>query len=556
MKKKFFTLTILSIFALVVLMSGVSALELSANPSSVTLSNSTPSASVNVSSDINFNLTSSLSETKTIEDKNNHEIDIKLTAQGDTTKVTSILFNLNITKADSNFDIGTYSTKFNITGVNSTNDSTLVTVKFNKKFYEKANEGKLNIREPEFSVEEGFGDDEDFWYPLDLIKVRAEVENNGDGELDDIEIETCLFDKTEGRCILDEEDMNLSENDFSLESGDSIDVDAFFRLNPDDLNAGNKDYTFYVRAIGEIDDSDSQFDGNETGISNSKDIEIRTDEEFIIADDLTHSELVSCKEEFQLSGKLWNVGDEEIDEEDLFLRIIQPDLGIDRAFNFSETLDEFDYLEFTTTFSIPSDAYERTYPIELVVYDDEDLEDNDIYENNEDDQSIFRAYVEVSGNCVYATSETTDISASLESGGKAGENLVVKTTVTNNGDKEATYMLSVSGHSGWGSLINITPSELTLSPGESGDATITLSTNKDTSGEKTFDIESYSGGQPIKKQPVQVTLESSGFSLSGITGGAISEGNWYLWGIGLVNVLLVAAIIFVVIRMARSSKEA
>ena len=52
-------------------------------------------------------------------------------------------------------------------------------------------------------------------------------------------------------------------------------------------------------------------------------------------------------------------------------------------------------------------------------------------------------------------------------------------------------------------------------------------------------------------QPVSFNIEekSGGF---GITGGAINSDNWYLWGIGALNVILVVIIIIVAIRIAKS----
>jgi hypothetical protein len=46
-------------------------------------------------------------------------------------------------------------------------------------------------------------------------------------------------------------------------------------------------------------------------------------------------------------------------------------------------------------------------------------------------------------------------------------------------------------------------------------------------------------------------IEQSGFA--GITGGLISEGNWPIWTIGAINVVLVFVIILVALKVARKS---
>ena len=57
-------------------------------------------------------------------------------------------------------------------------------------------------------------------------------------------------------------------------------------------------------------------------------------------------------------------------------------------------------------------------------------------------------------------------------------------------------------------------------------------------------------------KPVSVFIEKRDGFFSKITGSVVGikdSGNWYLWGIGVVNVLLVLAIVFVVVRMLRRS---
>ena len=57
------------------------------------------------------------------------------------------------------------------------------------------------------------------------------------------------------------------------------------------------------------------------------------------------------------------------------------------------------------------------------------------------------------------------------------------------------------------------------------------------------------------EQPVSLTVKQSGFGFPGITGNIISEGNWYLWGIGALNVLLVVIIIIVAFKIAKKGDK-
>jgi len=54
----------------------------------------------------------------------------------------------------------------------------------------------------------------------------------------------------------------------------------------------------------------------------------------------------------------------------------------------------------------------------------------------------------------------------------------------------------------------------------------------------------------LVRQPVSVTIaESKGFL--GITGNVFAGGNSLIWGIGLLNLILVIVIIVVAVRIAR-----
>jgi uncharacterized membrane protein len=413
------------------------------------------------------------------------------------------------------------------------------------------NEGDLDIEILEFSVKEGFGDDEDYWYPFDEIEVEVEVKNNGDWEIEDIELEICLLDVKEGTCVMDEDDMSIDFDKFDLEESGEDDEKTIiisFKVDADDLEGGNDDYKFYVKAIGTIDDSDSDYDEDETCASDSKEIEIRTDENFIILNDFEFPEIVQCGTEVTILADIWNIGDNKIDEDDIFIRIYSKDLKIDKLINVDD-ISSFDREKLELTIKIPEQAIEGYYKIEFIVYDDEDYSNNDVYENSEEDQAIYVIDIKVEGGCVYEPEVI--VTASLESEAKAGQELIVKTTLTNTGEDVATYNIVLTGFEAWATVTSIEPNTVVLGAGESTEILITLNVNKDVSGDKLFNVEVLNEQGSAKKQPVSITIDESLKGLSFLTGNVISEGNWYLWGIGALNIILVIIIILVALKVAK-----
>jgi len=390
---------------------------------------------------------------------------------------------------------------------------------------EKGSELKIKIKDISII---GFGDDEE-WLPLDKIEVEVKVENDGDDDIDDIAIEWGLYDLESGDWYVDDE-----ESDFNLKDGDDKVLTFSFNLddNIDELENGN--YVLYVWANAEVDNDTK----TEVCISDSEVIEIIIENDFVILYDIESPETVSCGADFQITADVWNIGDS--DQDDVSVKVYNSELGINELVTIGD-IDEFDS-EFLDVFvEIPKDAEEKSYLIRFTVYD----EDNDVYENDfDEDESVFTIPLKVEGNCKIDV--TAVVSASLESGGKAGEELIIKSIITNSGDKSATYTVNVAGYASWASLDNIDQSTFTLDDGESKEIFITFNVDKDASGDKTFNIEVLSENQLIATQPVSVSIEKSAFSLTD----NITENSW-LWGIGLLNLILIIAIIVVAVKLAR-----
>ena len=144
------------------------------------------------------------------------------------------------------------------------------------------------------------------------------------------------------------------------------------------------------------------------------------------------------------------------------------------------------------------------------------------------------------------------VSASLESGGEAGEELVVRATITNTGISQASYLVNAAGFASWADSANLDPNSFTLNVGASRDVLITLNIRDDASGNQAFELEVISENELLISQPVSVTIkESSAGFLTGRILGGLGEGNSFLWILGLLNVVLVVVIIVVAVRVMR-----
>ena len=382
-----------------------------------------------------------------------------------------------------------------------------------------------------------FGSDEDFWYPLDNVKIRVNIENNGNEKISSIKTEWAIYTK-DGEKITDGD-----ESTFSLSNGDDKDIEFSFEIDPKDLDADTQDYVLCVRATGD----DKEFDVD-TCSSDSQDVEIRIEDNFVILGEITIPETVQCGQEITISGDVWNIGAD--DQDSVYVILYNQKLGLNNVKVDVGDINSLDSETFSYTFKVPKDASldGKTQVIEIRVYD----EDNDIYENEENDKSTFTPSLKVSGGCGLISGQDVLVSAALASGGKAGQDLTIKATITNAGSDKTTFLVSASGYDAWASSATLDQTQVELNAGQSKEVIITLKVNSDAVGENIFDIGVSSNGVSLAKQPVSVTIEKAGFTFPGFTGNVINSGNWYLWGIGLLNVILVLIIIIVAVKVAKS----
>ncbi len=404
------------------------------------------------------------------------------------------------------------------------------------------NPGSLDIRKIDFTnkgMQYGnFGKDDE-WFTLDNIEVQIEVRNNGNDNVDDVEVSWGLYDTKTNQWIIDYD----NEDEFNIKDGNKEFLTVSFNLNDDldvdleDLSDGNN-YKFYVTASGTVDNSTAP----KTAVSDFEQATIVVESDFVVLDNFQLPETTSCGSTVEVSADAWNIGDSDQDE--VSVLITNKELGLEEEILVGD-MDAFDNQKFSFNLKVPSNVTEKTYVMKFEVLN----EDKDVYQNDyDDDYAEFSVPLIVKGGCTGSAAPAT-VTANLVSGGKAGQDLVVKATVTNTGSASSAYVLSASGQGQWASSYTVDPATLTLPAGQTGTATYTFKVNGDATGEQTFYMELVSGTQ-ITRQPVSVTITPAGF-FDSITGGAISGGNSWVWGLGVLNVILLIVIILVAMRVMR-----
>lgn len=535
MKSKVLSLFGLGILALIVFTSLVSAAITFTNVP--TLSRNGTSATINISSTINetlnFTLTTITESGKTITFSPISDLVISDAPAPHTLTLTYFI------QDDFDFRLGkTYSTILTATG--TTSPAVPQTISFevsdpSNYIEDVADDGKLDISIDDITVEKGFGDDNE-WYPLDEISAKINVENNygdSDNKIRNIYVKWGLYDQNTGKWVIGIE----KETKFSLDGGEDKTLTVNFKLDsPDDFQDHEDDnYLFYAWATG-----DNEVTDNSTSTTASESVDLGIESDFVVLNDIKLPETAACGSEVQITADVWNIGDS--DQQDVYVQIINTKLGINKEVSIGD-IDAFEKAALDFTFTIPTDLEEGNFPIKLIVYN----EDDEVYSSSNDDDSIVTSTLNIQEACVF--NPKLAITAVIESGGKAGQELVVKTTVKNTDTKTRTFTVNAADYASWAELVETSPEQIALDAGETGEITVTLNVNKNVEGEQSFSVEFVEGNKVIP-QLVTVTVEKTGL-FSFLTGNVIQGNNWYLWAIGGLNILLVLMIVLVAVRVAR-----
>ena len=455
---------------------------------------------------------------------------VSMTSSGYTNgdNFNSSTVTLNLGTIDWNtFDLGrTYSDTFTIVD-NATENQTMTVEILNDEFCEYTNTGDLSVKIDDID-NLGMGDD-DAWYPLDEIEVTVELRNRGAEDIEDAEIEWGLYDPDNAEWIIeitDEDDPDVDEDDeekvtFTINLEDDIEGDL------EDLDEG--DYVLYVRATGEVDDDNDTI----TCGSDSDSIDVKIESDYVVLDDIKLTGTTMCGSVVQLTADVYNIGDDN--QDDVTVEIYSYTFDVNEVIDMGD-IDAFEKKSFSFEFQIPEGIEEQNYKIDLRVYD----EDNDLFENSDDDETEFQYTISVSGNCIVAPN--ANVLASLEEGGKAGQELKIRATVSNTGSVQETFTLEAADYSEWAELVSIEPAEVIVPKDSTKDVVLTFNVNSDADDKETFNLIVTDTRGASSTQPIAVTVEQ-GFGLRGSLGD-----NAYLWGIALANLVLIVIIIVVAVK--------
>lgn len=421
---------------------------------------------------------------------------------------------------------------------------------FDSNDFDTLSDSKIKVDIKDISVINGFGKNEK-WYLFDEIEVEVKVSTTGSRtgsriDVNDISLEWGLFDKSSGEWVIEVDE----EDEFDLDGGDKETFLIKFKLDDSlDVDLGNlkgANLVFYIRATGDTDEDSSETVCNSkyTG-KDFESISLKSESNFVMLDKIQFVNSASCGDKIQMSADVWNIGSRN--QEDVYVLIYNKELGINQKVEIGD-IDAFDSKKLNAIITIPKSAEEKTYIFTFYVYD----EDGDVYETKDDDSSVFYTELKVEGSCL--TTPTAAISAKLDSEAKAGKDLIVKATIVNTGSETKTFTISLDSYSDWAESATADKTSVTINAGASEDVLITLKVLSDAEGENGFDIEVLEGTKYMF-QPVSVIIEKASFfpSLTGLVSGF--GNNAYLYGIGALNLLLIAAIIFVAVKVARRKNE-
>ncbi len=202
--------------------------------------------------------------------------------------------------------------------------------------------------------------------PDEIVEIVIEIENEGELDVEDIELIIELRDE-DGDVVKDEENDELEDDeDFDLDEGDDEEFTFTFKM-PADAKDGDE-YTVYVEACGEDEDGVT-----ECAIDDSETIKIeREKHEVEISSAVISPSEIRCYDSFEVVIGLKNIGKKD---EDVQLTISSAELEISESQTFElEAYDDDDYKKtISKAFAAPSDLAVGVYTINIrAEYSDEE----------------------------------------------------------------------------------------------------------------------------------------------------------------------------------------
>ncbi len=442
----------------------------------------------------------------------------------------------------------------NTLNVQAISGSQIATANFNvKKTFcsgSTTSQTNLTIKSVDWS-NDGAGD-EDKWELLDELEIEVEIKNdNNDNDVDAV-VELGLFDNS-GKNVADdlvfigESEEDEEKVEINIDEDDEATVTFKFRV-PADFDSGN--YHMAVKVYDDDNGENSACRDTSNDFDNSYfqsiDLIKASDEgRFIAIGDFNIDSQIICGSTLTGQFTLFNIGEDDQDRVRVTIR--NSELNINEQIELTSNLDKGEEETMTFSVQIPSTATNGKKQLEF--FTEYDYKNGKYREESDDSTEYSVELIGCAVNLGNPSSNTllTDIliDAKLDSEAIAGEELIVTTTITNDGNSKITFKIDANEFDDWAKLTDITGDSITLDAGESKEITLSFIVNEDASGSQAFNIELSSAGK-IQVQEVEVELtEAKKFSILNF------KGNSALWTIGLINLVLIILIIVIAIRLSR-----
>jgi len=541
---------------LVASLTMIAAADFSVSPTTVTLTKSTDSTTFKITNTNAVNSTTiTIPQFADVTDSDGNIVDIL-------TDLTSVTLaagaEQTVTVSYSTFpeglNPGVYTTTSTIT---DGTDTITVTLDLVNDFCQFGELNKSGITLEIDISNDGEGEDDE-WLPRDEIEVEVEITNDNEFDLDDIQIELALFERSSGKNIADDL-IWISKGDEEVDIGDvdeDEDEEHIFRFKvASDMGVDDNNYILMVKAFPDNDEDeiciDSTSDFTRTYYTNINiDREDEDDRQIIFENiEITDDQPIPAGMEVTVKTKVYNIGEE--DQDKVKVKLFNSALGVDlfHVIDDFETDDSAKTIEFT--FIIPEDAEGKLHTLGLIAlydYDDDEDEAEDLAYDEESEQTSVHLRVqeeptEVPGGTI--TASATKLSDETPNA-VTGKSVTVETQIENTGTADATYTISVSGVSSWATVDSISPETFTLAPGETQDVSVTLDIDKSAeAGDREFTL-TADYGVGTAEQKVLLDVEK-GFSIGNFSGG-LSD-NWFIYTVIVIDIILILAIIIAVRRM-------
>ncbi|MEK6889649.1 MAG: putative S-layer protein [Nanoarchaeota archaeon] len=544
------TKNILSVFLslafMLVLVASVSAFTLSAPSRDITQGNNQTTLTLT-----NTNITQAVTVTvaNIVDGSNLVTLTVSPTSISNFANGATQTLTVTGTSFSSGFKFGRYTSILTATGVNATTGQTVstnATIAYFKTFC-KSGEVGTNLTISDIDINSD-GDDDLEWKPLDKVSVEVEIDNNGDNDIRNVQVELALLDSS-GKDVagqLEFTDSDDEKKDIGTVNEDDSEKVTFEFVVPADFDEGN--YKFAAKAYSKTLGEDKMCADTSSALSDTSfqkiDVVRESDEgKFIVYDNIKFSPTeATCSDSVTLSFDVVNVGDQDQDQVKVFIK--SSALKIDTSVEIRDNLNQGDSKTLSYTFDVPAGLADKLYTVELSSEYDY-RKSTDSYRESSDTakQVLYKVF-----GCtpVVNAQNKVSISASLTSDAQAGLPLTVKATVTNNQASSGIFSVSVKGYESWSELGTVSDRIVQLSAGQSKDITLSFNVDEKASGEQSFILETKSDSGETQQKEIVVNVEpKAGFSL-----GNAFEGNGLIWVIGIINVILIVLIIVVAVKLS------